>query len=656
MTGLGRDDWLLGAAVLLVLWLLYLLKPRRRRVEVPFGGLWRQVLTEADAASWGSRWRKWLSFLVMAMIAGTLLAALAQPVRPRLKTEPGPQAHVVLLLDRSASMATRDAPGPLAADGLPPSRLTAAVAKARELVSKAPPSVAFLAVAASGHAEVLAGWGADRTALLARLDALQPVDAALDLAQAHAAAAEALIDRANSHIVWLTDGGTPAELAGSVSPALEELRVLPTAVTTAVANVAVDNVAVEDVRVRPDPTDAERGTVTVRLRNDRQTEVAVQLHVSSSAQAQTVAEFADEANLRALHEATLAPGRTTVQVADVALPSPRLCVRVQPRTPGFRDRLAADDVGLAVLAAHRELHVLLVGGDDNLFLQAALQASDRVKLTTLAAANYRPDDFRALDRVRHHVDLVVLDQVDAALPEGTPGLLLRGALKPDERALRGPELVVRAGDHPLMAGVSFQDLNVDQARVLPAVAGMTVLAGVSIDGRVAPVMAAHVAPVRRLEWGLDLLETDLGARYALPILVQNAVAWLAGEDQPLVPPLELGRQWSVTVPAAGAWQWLEPGRPARPARQVGDRVLASSERAGVQVWRGPQGVEVVRPTQLPAEEAPGVRQPAGLRFDGLPQPPADALTVDRPLWLWLVVAVALALLVEWATYLRRRTL
>ena len=85
-------------------------------------------------------------------------------------------------------------------------------------------------------------------------------------------------------------------------------------------------------------------------------------------------------------------------------------------------------------------------------------------------------------------------------------------------------------------------------------------------------------------------------------------------------------------------------------------MLASSEVAGMQVWRGPHGEEVMRPTQLPADEAPGLRAPPTRPFTGLPGPKQASETTEHPLWLWLAAATAGLLLLEWLGYLRRRTL
>ena len=218
----------------------------------------------------------------------------------------------------------------------------------------------------------------------------------------------------------------------------------------------------------------------------------------------------------------------------------------------------------------------------------------------------------------------------------------------------GLELVNLAPDHPVMRGVSFQDVNVDSTRRLEPPVDAVSLAGVAGGG---PVAVALSGDVRSVTVALDLMESDLGGRYALPILVGNAIDWLAGQDQDLLSPLEVGRLWSIQAPVReGLWEYLEPTAIAAPARRSGDQLIASSEVHGIHEWRGPHGIRLARPTRLPGSERPGQwrsdhqswRAPP-VAEQGRNQPP------PRPVWLWLLLFVALALVVEWGLYLRRRT-
>jgi hypothetical protein len=314
-----------------------------------------------------------------------------------------------------------------------------------------------------------------------------------------------------------------------------------------------------------------------------------------------------------------------------------------------------------VLGSQRRLKVLRVGAP-NRFLDGALAAIGRVDTIAIPPQAYQPQAWRAADRSRHGIDLAVFDQAAMSPPEGMPALTL--ALHPpaDVTAagtlLSGPEVLVRAGDHPAMRNVSFQDTNFDQVRALrTGPLDVTLAAATLGGGRSAAVMVARHGTVRRIEWGIDLMQTDLVGRYALPILLANAVAYLVGEEDGAASPLELGRPWAVeTAGGAGRWTYLEPGHPPRAARWSAGQLLASSEVHGMHVWRSQEGREEVHPSVLPATERAAVVRAADAPFVPRPRPTAlhDHAT-ERPRWVsWLAVAAALIAL-EWLLYLRRRT-
>src|SRR5262245_58933387 len=94
-----------GAAALTA---LYLLNPRRRRVVVAFAPLWQAAPGERQAERWARRLRRWLSLALQLLLFGLLLVAAADP-RPSGADAAG--RSVVVLVDRSASMAAGDEPG-----------------------------------------------------------------------------------------------------------------------------------------------------------------------------------------------------------------------------------------------------------------------------------------------------------------------------------------------------------------------------------------------------------------------------------------------------------------------------------------------------------------------------------------------------------------
>ena len=400
-----QDVLRLAGVVAGAILLLYLLRPRQRRVEVPFGGLWQKVLADSEARVVGRNLRRLLSLLLMLLLAGLLIASLAEPLFGRRTT--GAQAqpvrpHTVVIVDVSASMQTED--------GENGTRLVEAQAVLRKWLLTAPPEEDVLLMAASGHAEVLAGWGSDRATLEAGIARVHATDGGLDLRRAIDTAEQALAHREQPRIVLVSDAG-PAELPLEITPsvAIEHLRVGPTRAWQPgqpVPQAHLTNLALTELRVRPDPLDPSRGTLTVQVRNDSTLAIPGQLLLAGSDTGTRAADFAQTEALRRIVEANLPPGLSTHVVPGVDLTSARFGVQVRGKA-GLHDVAPWDDWGFAVLAERKELGVLVVSGDPNvdattgnLYLAAALFAHGKVNVQHLAAADYHAEQFAAKDRPR----------------------------------------------------------------------------------------------------------------------------------------------------------------------------------------------------------------------------------------------------------------
>ncbi len=663
------QEWMTWAgAMLAALTLLYLLRPRRRRIEVPFGGLWQQVLAQAEARQLGRRWRRLLSWLLMVTLAALMLGALGEGhLGLRGCSEPAEivARHTVVIVDTSASMQTRDGlPVPGSLDRQ--SRLDEAKARVRELIQGARPGERLLLLTASGRLRTRTGWTDDRRKLNEAVSAVRASDGGLDLQRALDAATDALVGRSHPRTVVVTDGGPPLQplrggSAASAGIAVTYLVVGPLRLKETRGVPPVDNLAVERVSVRANPGDPGRGLLMVRVRNDRDTPVVARVDIAAASDARSVADFQRDASVRAVKTLRVpAGGGAWLRVSDVDLSVGRFAARVRPPVDAtWRDRASWDDWGFTVLAERRQLDVLLVT-PGNLFLEAALLANERYRLRKLSPEAYDP---AALARdaekgaATRPVHVVVLDQTDKPAPAGVASL--RMAVKPPEgsapETLRDAgDLVVRDHGHPVMRGVTFHDVNLDKVRLLPTQAGDKVLAGERGGGA---VLVAREDEVRRLEMGLDLMETDMGARYALPVFMGNAVDWLAGEDAGLLSALVLGEPWAVQAPVRSTtWRWLAPGAEAVPARVAGDQLVGASEVQGVHVWETAEGQQVARPTRLPDTERPALLSPPAARWS--PPPVTAQVTRERPplpVWSWLLLVALGLLTVEWALYHRRRT-
>ncbi|MCB9738093.1 MAG: VWA domain-containing protein [Deltaproteobacteria bacterium] len=660
--------WAAGA--LGVLTLLYLLEPRRRQVAVPFGALWRKVLERAEARRIGRRWRRFFSWLFLAVCISALLAAVGEEplgLRALRERQQPPPLHTVLLVDVSATMATLDGDR----DGAlgPRQRLDEARRRLRAVVEDALPRERFLVVAAAVAPRTQAPWSEEKRAVLAAIDGLEATDAGLDLERALAAAVDAVQDRSTPRVVVVTDGGPSLH---PVARALDAIRGVPVrwlivgpaalgeTPEEAASERLVDNAAVERVGVRSSLIDPGRGVVSARVRNDRGQATRLRVLLSAARDGRAPEDFARPEAVVA-EQVVEVPPRSTVAVAfaDVTLAPGRFAVQVRPAADAdFRDLAPFDDWGFGVAARRRKVGVLLVG-KGNLFLEAALLAHDGLDVRRVSPQDYRPAAFPRDKRLLHGVDVAILDQVEAEAPQDTPvwrfDLRPHTAAAPGEEAPRSAgELVIGEEDHPAVRALSLHDANFDQVRGLTLPTGAHPL----LKERGGAVLAyARDDGVRRLDFGIDLLETDLGGRYFMPLLVGNAVEWLAGEEAAIVSPLEVGRPWAIGLPVGGQrWTWFEPGLPPRQAHASDDALLASSEAQGIHVWTSDSGLELARPTRLADGERPGRVGKRGPAWT--PHPTAardDTPRAPWPAWTLLVAFAAAALLLEWGLYQRRRT-
>jgi hypothetical protein len=207
--------WLALLAVPVIFF--YFLKLRRPRQIVPSLVLWRQVLADQRVNSPFQRFKRNLLLLLQLLLLALLVLAAMQPV---LRRAAASAARLPILIDVSASMAARDAPGGN-------SRLDVAKARLRELIDSLPRDQEICLVAFAKTARRITDFTNSQTELrdaLARLeveDVPGDLDEALRLAQALARTAP--FDR-----VWLlSDGNFPARTPLQLSFALDFQRLPP---------------------------------------------------------------------------------------------------------------------------------------------------------------------------------------------------------------------------------------------------------------------------------------------------------------------------------------------------------------------------------------------------------------------------------------------
>jgi len=464
--------------------LLYMLRLRRREVQVSSTLLWRQLLQDREANAPWQRLRRSLLLFLQLLILAALILALARPYTevPTLTS-----GRVALLLDASASMNATD---------VQPSRFEAARRFALELIETlgGDDEIAIIRVAES--AEVLVNYTSDSAQLRAALERAMPSkgvpdwNAALTLAAAGAQGAEKFT------ILLLSDGGLPQNLNLEL---FGEVRHVPFGADG-------QNVAISALATAHDPV---RGAqIYARLTNhgDQPAEVIFSLSLDG-----------------ALHSATShsIAANSTLDFTLGALPAGFRRVQAQltrPANSTLPDHLSLDDTAYAVYTPIRAERALVMS-KGNPFLERGLTALNVWQV-------YRGEPERGLPTERF--DLYIFDGwLPPVLPNANILIVNPPPEPPPDNLYAIGELsnqtqVLRVRPDDLRTRyLRFNDVNVRAFRqiraewadaLVEAVGGTLVLAGEFAGRRIA------ILP-------FDLLDSDLPLKIAYPILLANLTAW-----------------------------------------------------------------------------------------------------------------------------------
>jgi Ca-activated chloride channel family protein len=484
----------LALAVLGVVTALHLLRTQRRRLLVSWEPLWRAGPGAAEGHRRAGGLRRWGSWALQVAIGWLLLLGAAGLVASR--GEGAPRA-VVVLVDVSSSMAA----GPPGA-----TRLDEARARAGALVAGL--SYRDRALVAGYGERVYPASGLEgRTAADAAVRTLRPREEGAEPGGALAYARRRLEGHARAELWVITDDAAAVERAPrppgpSGGPAVHVVPV----------GRPLDNLALVHLTLARQPADP--------------TEVAVRATVQSwsAGERRVTVELRDGAGGRVLARPqglVGARGRAELRATFRAL-GERLVEAVL--VPAGSDALALDDRAFAVLPPAGRRRVLLVGETD-LYLQAALLGLGpgvAVERIPAAAVGARRTAFPAYDAV----------VFDGVTPDPAPGegrfLYLDPAGPGNPFAeggrIRDPIPTAARRDHPLLAHVSLADLNIAQARRLSAGPGDEVVV-TAVDA--ALVIARQRPGLRLVALSFDPRRSDLPLRPAFPLLLGNALDWLA---------------------------------------------------------------------------------------------------------------------------------
>lgn len=569
----------IGLAALLLLpliALLHLIQQRRERRRVPSLQIWRDLQRQTVQRQ-PRRLPLTLLLLLHLLLALLLGLALGQPL---LQAVRGQAEHTAIVLDTSTSMAATDTS---------PSRLEAAKAEARTILSQLGRGDSAVLIELSAQPRILAQSDGRDTVTIGR--ALNQVAAggtdgnlpgALGLAQATAPASAAL------RVVVLTDQSLRAATTGlTVAGSVDWITLGDPG----------DNVAIVAFAARP-------------LRNGRQQLYARVANIGERPIARTL-QLDLDGERAATEPMRLAAGAE----AEWSWPLPSGTTRAQATLSGS-DMQPLDDRAAVVLGGNVRTRVVLVT-DETTPLERALRAQRGLELRTIASNNYQPD---------LEADLVVLHKF---LPETLPSAPVLLVAPPSGSGVLTVEGTVpaqpvdRIADERF-AAIDFKPVSFDSIIEITPPAWAS--AAVS-SGSLPLVLTGQLNQQPVAIWAFDPASSNLPNRLAFPLLTAATTRVLLPQPNDRLP---LG----TSAPFA----LRDPN---------GETVAAGTRLTEPGIYEAQTGVGALAVNALDSDEAALQQRPQPTIATVARAVAADDTPVGRELWQPLVIAGLIVLAVEW---------
>jgi hypothetical protein len=575
---------LLSLAVPLIV--LYMLRSRRRTLEVPSIRLWEGEEQHVSAALPWQRLKVTAALILQLLALIAFAFVLARPFF-RETTVLGP--HTVLVVDTSGSMAGAG-------------RFDDAVAQARDLAADASDARLISVIDAGPRPRVLAAFSRDPETVRAAVDQLaagggtDDLDGALRLARGLATP-----DRPTT-ILLLTDGGAAGAIAEPVSSA-RHIRF----------DAVGDDVAITAFGTGVPGETANRVFLEVTNFSRRARSVSVQLLVDGLAVGTVLADIAPEARFRDIVAVDAGPG----QVVEALL-------------FGNVDANPLDDSAALVLAATAELSVA-VTGEGSAFLDALIDALPGVRV----AAGAPPE-------------VVVLDGGDASEID-RPAWLLAPETPPPGVTVTGrvenPIISYQRPAEPILDGLDLGDIAIAEADIVDAFGWLPLVRA----GDVPLILLGEVDGNRVVYFTFDVVRSNLPVQVSFPILGARIMDHLGGNRLTTTGTAAAGTPIALTPPPGaravvtsprGVVQQVTPGV-VEYAATASPGIYRIEYFDGADASVGSQ----VAVRQFVAAEAAAPSRGIATELDEIGD--LDQTSVLRE-WAPLILAVLLALvLIEW---------
>jgi Ca-activated chloride channel homolog len=477
--------WLAGSAIPILL--LYMLKLRRKQVQVSSTLLWTQLLRDQQANAPWQKLKRNLLLILQLLILAALVIALA---RPAVQVPAVASGSVIVLLDASASMNSTD---------VSPSRFEEARRNVHKLINGLSGASSMTLIVVGKTPQTLISSASDKSLLANALDHASVTAGQADWHAAFAlAAGAARQSQDNATILIISDGDLPEEGL----PALPgELSYIP--VGEAQNNLSISALALRSSREGPQ--------LFAEVANHDSTDHQVLLSLYLNDDLIDARQFTLPANAKESLTLGNLPNTSGIYKAQLSDPG---------QTGQPLDALELDNSAFAVYQSASARRVLLVS-QGNLFLEQLLAS-----LPGIQPFRALPAEDGTLQIPNDPFDLYIFDGIlPPQLPEANL-LLVNPTSNPLFEVGKSYEDVgtMQVHEHTLTRFVDWSNIHVLQAQVLQTPAWADTL----IESDSGPlVFAGETNGQRVAALAFDLRQSDLPLQIAYPILFSNLIDYLA---------------------------------------------------------------------------------------------------------------------------------
>jgi hypothetical protein len=610
---------LTGLAIPIIL--LYMLKLRRKQVQVSSTFLWMQLLRDQQANAPWQKLKRNLLLILQLLILTALVIALA---RPAIRVPAVASGSVIVLLDASASMNATD---------VSPSRFEEARKAADALIDGLTSASSMTLILVADTPQTLISAETDKSALRQALDKAQVTQGPANWQAAFAlAAGAARSNQEKATIVIISDGGLPQNGLPALSG---EVRYVP--IGKSQNNLAVSALALRLAQNGPQLF-AEASNYTAE---DRSVLLSIYFNdgLVDARQISLQAKSSESFTLDHL------PNTSGIYKARLSDPK---------RTNKPLDALSLDDQAFAIYQSDSARRVLLVS-NGNLFLEQLLASLPSIQpFRALPAAD------GTLQMPNDPFDLYIFDGI---LPKELPNADLLFVNPPvgsnpffDVGTSYSEVMNIQVHDDELTRFVDWTNVHILQAQTVQPPPWANTL----IESDAGPLVFAGETKGQRIAALLfDLRQSDLPLQIAYPILLSHLINYLAppsafdateslqpGEVLSMLPQTDV-EKIVIASPSNTAFVLTADQTAFAQTRELGFYAVnfLSGDSTRVEYF----AVNLFNPNESNIQPRDSIQVGSQAIT-----PTVSRQLGQRELWVWLAALALLILMIEWQAYHRRQ--